>query len=780
MNTCNTFVRLVSVCILLLLSLASNSLNAAEHFNGLTKLSGTTPENDAINIVYVRVGRLYIDFPESSQQALFERDVASSATFRDKSPFSEYSSYLNVFRADIHQTNISWPYNIEENKVLVLNNLLGNIDFNPDIIVFMVYSGTLESYCDSGHAIGCYVGYLNGNPDHAKVIYLSGARNDLQRVTVHELGHAIGGLADEYFSQPLCERRSGDASNYSGFADERNLSLSNNITNLKWRRWLVDNGGDLNLPVEGGQGCIYGVYRPSPNSVMNQGNDFDSVGREAVVLGLNAEISENSILNPEKETLSFPVGVDNIQLTAIVNPHLSPQGGRVELKWFKFEGGSFNDIVPLSQTGESIMLDISDLNQGEEHLIVATTYDPDLNNLVKHGTSSHIGVGHAPLCDINDNCAKRWVVKREVSPTPIIDNIQPAIVDATGYYEGDDVIIHGRFLCGTPCTPSSTVVDVNGVEVMPKNISDYSIRFTIPVGSAGGFVTVSNHDGQFTSYTAIEIGAFPSPNITHLTSARGQDLPFNPGELVFAHGFNLCTNPCDLSLINVKIGDIDIPNIITGHNTFVMFYIPLDAKSGDLVVSTPYGDSNKHLVTINKLPAITGVYDNAGNSNDFTPGEIVLLHGTDLCGTPCDLTETQVSIGGTNISNLTYGTSTLLLFTIPAGATTGDLVVTTGTGASSPLNITIQSPPEITYVFNADGDSNNFNIGDNIMVHGSELCPLPCELTKTQVSIGGTNVPLMSGYDIYLIFTVPQGITSGLLIVTNEQGTSNSVNITVH
>jgi len=105
----------------------------------------------------------------------------------------------------------------------------------------------------------------------------------LGRIAIHELGHSIGGLADEY------DYNSGDC--YPGGEPvEPNVSrltaAQMRIANTKWARYLgqaTPDGGVIDTFV-GARYYLRCIYRPSQNSIMRTlGRQFNLPSRDALI-----------------------------------------------------------------------------------------------------------------------------------------------------------------------------------------------------------------------------------------------------------------------------------------------------------------------------------------------------------------------------------------------------------------------------------------------------------------------------------------------------------------
>ncbi|MCK8680569.1 M64 family metallopeptidase [Streptomyces lichenis] len=109
----------------------------------------------------------------------------------------------------------------------------------------------------------------------------AGGNAQAGQIMVHELGHSLGGLADEYDSPGRYQ---------GGEPSEPNVSVYPQATmkqyKLKWHRWLgqpTPDGGTIGT-FEGAKYATQGIYRPSQNSIMRTlGREFNAPGRETMI-----------------------------------------------------------------------------------------------------------------------------------------------------------------------------------------------------------------------------------------------------------------------------------------------------------------------------------------------------------------------------------------------------------------------------------------------------------------------------------------------------------------
>ncbi|HVE64041.1 MAG TPA: M64 family metallopeptidase [Mycobacteriales bacterium] len=117
-----------------------------------------------------------------------------------------------------------------------------------------------------------------------KVATASGGHAKAGQVAIHELGHSIGKLADEYDS-PYLIPHVGDAPEANATVYPEQVMVPQQ---LKWWRWFgqsTPDGGTIGSHLGGRYNPVV-YYRPSANSIMRSlGREFNVVGREEMVLG---------------------------------------------------------------------------------------------------------------------------------------------------------------------------------------------------------------------------------------------------------------------------------------------------------------------------------------------------------------------------------------------------------------------------------------------------------------------------------------------------------------
>ncbi|MCX4825611.1 M64 family metallopeptidase [Streptomyces sp. NBC_01142] len=180
-------------------------------------------------------------------------------------------------------------------------------------------------------------------------ISTASAANDRSgQVAIHETGHSLGKLADEYFypGYPGYEQYTGPEpgdSNISTLTADRMAAQR-----AKWHRWLGEespDGGTIGA-YEGGGYFVKGLYRPTDNSLMRVlGKPFNLPGTEAMIAGFYRHATVATAVTPTDRTLrarhtakvSVPrlAGVDATQLAvrwSLDGKELKRFAGRTEVR----------------------------------------------------------------------------------------------------------------------------------------------------------------------------------------------------------------------------------------------------------------------------------------------------------------------------------------------------------------------------------------------------------------------------------------------------------------
>jgi hypothetical protein len=153
------------------------------------------------------------------------------------------------------------------------------------------------------------------------------------------------------------------------------------------------------------------------------------------------------------------------------------------------------------------------------------------------------------------------------------------------------------------------------------------------------------------------------------------------------------------------------------------------------------------------VPALTSLSPTSGGV-----GTSITLTGTSLTGA------TAVSFNGTAATTFTVVAATTITVTVPAGASSGNVTVTTAGGTSNGLAFTVVAPPTLTAVAPNPG-----GLGQAITLTGTGLG------SPTALTINGANAlaGLVSNSGTSLVVRVPLGAAAaGTVSITTASGTA--------
>ncbi len=204
-------------------------------------------------------------------------------------------------------------------------------------------------------------------------------------------------------------------------------------------------------------------------------------------------------------------------------------------------------------------------------------------------------------------------------------------------------------------------------------------------------------------------------------------------------------------------GSVVDAQILSVTNNTIRVKVPNDATTGGITV-TPTGLNplTSPIYTIGQLPTIISV----GPDGPYVAGQTVTVTGVNIENA------TTVSVNGTNAVFTVNGTNpAVMTVTIPAGASTGPLLITTPVGTTS-VNVSVIHPPTITNLV----PPNPGHANPSLSLIGSNYLPV------NKVTIGGVTVPA-ANYAILNdtslnVSNVSTNPVLGPIRVTNAAGTA--------
>ena len=321
--------------------------------------------------------------------------------------------------------------------------------------------------------------------------------------------------------------------------------------------------------------------------------------------------------------------------------------------------------------------------------------------------------------------------------------VTPAIsgLNATSGPEGTSVEITGT---GFGATQGASTVSFNGTAATPTSWGATSITVTVPAGATTGDVVVTV-DGEASNGVTFTV----TPAISGLSPASGPEgtsveitgTSFGPTQGTGTVSFNgTAATPTSWSATSITAA------------------VPAGATTGNVVVTVDGEASNG--VTFTVTPAISGLSPASGPE-----GTSVEITGTSFG--PTQGTGT-VSFNGTAATPTSWS-ATSITAAVPAGATTGNVVVTVDGEASNGVTFTVT--PSISGLNPASGP-----VGASVEISGTTFGD--SQRTST-VTFNGTAATPTSWSDTSITVTVPAGATTGDVVVTVGGQASNGVAFTV-
>ena len=313
-------------------------------------------------------------------------------------------------------------------------------------------------------------------------------------------------------------------------------------------------------------------------------------------------------------------------------------------------------------------------------------------------------------------------------PGPLITQLSP-----TAGTVGNPVTITGQNFTGT------TSVRFNGTTANFTVMDDTQITTTVPVFATTGFVTVTNPNGTGTSAQTFTI---LGPNVTQLSPTAGTvGTPVTITGQFFTGTTGVRFNGTAATFTVVNDGQITTT-------------VPAGATTGLVTVTNPSGTGASAQPFTLLVPRITQLNPTAG-----TVGTAVTITGQYFTGA------TRVAFNGTT-ATATVVNDGQITTTVPAGATTGFVTVTTpsGTGASDQAFTLIA--PLVTQISPTFGTE-----GTPVVITGQYL------MGATGVTFNGTSASFTIVNDGQISAVVPVGATTGHVAVLSPYGTGTSAQV---
>src|SRR3989440_694985 len=291
-------------------------------------------------------------------------------------------------------------------------------------------------------------------------------------------------------------------------------------------------------------------------------------------------------------------------------------------------------------------------------------------------------------------------------------------------------------------TQSSTTITFNGTSATPTSWSSTQIVAPVPSGATTGpiIVTVGSVASNHVNFT---VGTPPTISYTNPI-----DGPVGTSVTVVGNYLGATQGSSTITF------NATPATPTTWTNTQIVAAVPSGAVTGPVVVIVGGIASNHVNFIVGTPPTISYT-----NPIDGPAGTSITIIGN-YFGSAVG----NVTFNGTAATPASWS-NTQIVVPVPNGASTGPLVVTAGGMASNHVNFIVGTPPTISYT-----NPVRAAIGSSIMIVGNYFGS-----TVGNVTFNGTAAAPSSWSNTQIVLPIPNGASTGPLVVTAGGMASNSV-----
>ncbi|WP_367134617.1 M64 family metallopeptidase [Saccharothrix sp. HUAS TT1] len=259
---------------------------AAEVVAEVVPIQETGAPDQRFDLVFVGDG-----YTAAELGAYHSHVVSKWTELSNVEPFRSYRQYFNVWQVDVvsNQSGVDNDPSLgtDRDTALDMGFWCQGRDTQTERLLCVNQTkagqfGALAPQADQVIALGNTAKYGGAG---GGVATAAGANDQAGQIAVHELGHSIGKLADEY-DYPY-DRYSGQ--------EPTEVNVTADPTGAKWAAYLGQPSPDGGVvgAFEGARYHRYGLYRPTSDSIMRTlGREFNLVGRDAMVEAFKAKVPE--------------------------------------------------------------------------------------------------------------------------------------------------------------------------------------------------------------------------------------------------------------------------------------------------------------------------------------------------------------------------------------------------------------------------------------------------------------------------------------------------------
>jgi RHS repeat-associated protein len=299
-------------------------------------------------------------------------------------------------------------------------------------------------------------------------------------------------------------------------------------------------------------------------------------------------------------------------------------------------------------------------------------------------------------------------------------------------------------------TQGSGSVTFNGVAAPVTNWTATSISVTVPTTATTGNVVV-NASGVASNGVAFTV--LPTPTITSLSAASDA---VGAAIVITGTGFGASQGSG-----TVKFNGVNA-SVTIWSATSITVTVPTGATTGNVVVYASGVNSNGSPFTVLAAPSISSISPTSGGA-----GASVTISGSNFGATQGS---GSVTFNGVAAAITSWSASSIVA-TVPANATTGNVVVNASGVSSNGVSFTVLQGPSISSL-----SPTSAVVGASVTINGSNF---GATQGSGSVSFNGFAATVTSWSATSIVATVPNGATTGNVVVTANGLNSNGVSFTV-
>ncbi|GHJ46958.1 hypothetical protein Cs7R123_43000 [Catellatospora sp. TT07R-123] len=254
---------------------------AAAAAASVVAIQDTGPSSERFDLVIVGDG-----YTSSQMGLLRQHAQAKWDEIAATAPWSTYRGSVNVWLVEVVSAESGVDNDptqgISRNTALDMYFWCGNIER-----LLCLNETKAKQYAAQAPAVDAIVAVGNtskyGGAGYPSLATVAGANAQAGQIAIHELGHSVGGLADEYWTA---------GTTYTG-AEPTEPNVTKSSSCGKWSAYAgraTPDGGVIGC-FQGGHQYANGIYRPSQDSLMRTlGKPFNLIGLDAMDRAIRSKI----------------------------------------------------------------------------------------------------------------------------------------------------------------------------------------------------------------------------------------------------------------------------------------------------------------------------------------------------------------------------------------------------------------------------------------------------------------------------------------------------------